>query len=396
MATSKKEPLYPSRDRATRMAPNLRPSSSESSSGYGAQQARSVPSSPDRKFGPSAADAAAAAAAPSATTDMSRPSLSHAGRSISSRTMSSSGSSIHGRRPSSGSASRPMLARAKSEKVTANSQRPPSLAVPLSNSFKDMAKTVSKSPSTLLKNKLSPRPCADKGVASPKPSIQRVPSAGPARGGKPLPVSSARAPGAAAKKREAANDGTSASSRPKGTTPQRAVEPSVTRQEKDDEPSMQFEESESLTTPSIEDQLHEELPDPVDLKSIDIAASGSPPRDPYSQQQGNNVEEVKQQSDKEDAGSGELHNGGHGADASGQSKPDIAKVADELDRAETEESKTKAAALTNRAEVAQSWRKDDPKSNDVIEETKAKLLEERKSRVKALVGAFETVMSFKE
>jgi hypothetical protein len=171
------------------------------------------------------------------------------------------------------------------------------------------------------------------------------------------------------------------------------VEPSVTRQEKDDEPSMQFEESESLTTPSIEDQLHEELPDPVDLKFIDIAASGSPPRDPYSQQQGNNVEEVKQQLDKED---GELHNGGHGADVSGQSKPDTAKVADELDRAETEEARTKAAALANRAEVAQSWRKDDPKSNDVIEETKAKLLEERKSRVKALVGAFETVMSFKE
>ncbi|KAM0896966.1 hypothetical protein ACQ4PT_022856 [Festuca glaucescens] len=394
MATSKKEPLYPSRDRATRMAPNLRPSSSESSSGYGVRRARSVPSSPDRKFGPSAAAAAAAATASSAAPDSSRPLLSHAGRSISSRTMSSSGSSIHGRRPSSGSASKPTLARAKSEKVTANSQqRPPSLTVPLSNSFKDMAKTVSKSHSTLLKNKLSPRPCGDKGVMSPKPSIQRVPLAGPARGGKPLPVSSARAPGATAKKREAANDG---SSRPKGPTPQRAVEPSVTRQEKDDEPSMQFEESESLTTPSIEDQLHEELPDPVDLKSIDIAASGSSPLDPYSQQQGNNVEEVKQQSDKEDAGSGELHDGGHGTDASGQSKPDIAKVADELDRAETEEAKTKAAALANRAEVTQSWRKDDPKSNDVIEETKAKLLEERKSRVKALVGAFETVMSFKE
>lgn len=391
MATSKKEPLYPSRDRTKKMAPNLRPSSSESSSGYGARRAKSVPSSPDRKFGPSAAAAAAAAAtAPSAAPDTSRPLLSHAGRSISSRTMSTSSSSSHGRRPSSGPASKPTLARAKSEKVTANSQRPPSLAVPLSNSFKDMAKTVSKSHSTLLKNKLSPRPCADKGVASPKPSIKRVPSAGPARGGKPLPVSSARAPGAAAKKREAANDG---SSRPKGTTPQRAVEPSVTRQEKDDEPSMQFEESESLTTPSIEDQLHEELPDPVDLKFIDIAASGSPPRDPYFQQQGNNVEEVKQQLDKED---GELHNGGHGADVSGQSKPDTAKVADELDRAETEEARTKAAALANRAEVAQSWRKDDPKSNDVIEETKAKLLEERKSRVKALVGAFETVMSFKE
>lgn len=389
MATSKKEPLHPSRDRATRMAPNLKPSSSESSSsGYGARRARSVPSSPDRKFGPSAA--AAAAAAPSASPDMCRPSLSHAGRSISSRTMSGSGPSIHGSKP----ASKPALARAKSDKVTANSQRPHVLAVPLSSSFKDMAKTVpaSNSPSTLLKNKLSSRPTPGKGVASPKPSIQRAPSPGALRGGKPLPASSARAPGTAAKKREAsANGGANASSRPRGA-PQRAVEPSTTsRKEKDDEPSMQFEESESLTTPSIEDQLQEQLPDPVDLKPIDMAASASPRRDqqePHTQQQGKNEEEIKERPEKED-----------GADAGGKNnKPDIAKVADELDRAaETEEAITKAAALaSSRTEAAQSWRKDDPKSNDVIEETKSKLLEERKSRVKALVGAFETVMSFKE
>lgn len=148
---------------------------------------------------------------------------------------------------------------------------------------------------------------------------------------------------------------------------------------------MQFEESESLTTPSIEDQLQEQLPDPVDLKPIDMAASASasasPRRDqqgPHTQQQGKNEQPEKE-----------------GADAGGKNnKPDIAKVADELDReAETEEAITKASS---RAEAAQSWRKDDPKSNDVIEEAKSKLLEERQSRVKALVGAFETVMSFKE
>nr|BAJ88063.1 predicted protein [Hordeum vulgare subsp. vulgare] len=391
MATSKKEPLNPSRDRATRMAPNLRPSSTESSSsGYGARRARSVPSSPDRKFGPSAAAAAAAAAAPSASPDMCRPSLSHAGRSISSRTMSSA----HGSKPSS----KPALARAKSDKITTNSQRPHVLAVPLSSSFKDMAKTVaaaSNSPSTLLKNKLSPRPGPSKGVASPnpKPSIQRVPSPGALRGGKPLPTSSSRAPGTSAKKREAAaNGGAKASSRPRGA-PQRAVEPSTTSgKEKDDEPSMQFEESESLTTPSIEDQLQEQLPDPVDLKPIDMAASASasPRHDRQelcTQQQGKSEEGVKEQQEKEDADAGGKNN-----------KPDVAKVADELDRAvETEEAKTKASALaSNRGEAAQSWRKDDPKNNDVIEEPKSKLLEERKSRVKPLVGAFETVMSFKE
>ncbi|KAM3366796.1 hypothetical protein ACQJBY_015865 [Aegilops geniculata] len=372
MATSKKGPLYPSRDRATRMAPNLKPSSTESSSsGYGARRARSVPSSPDRKPGPSAA-----AAAPSASPDMCRPSLSHAGRSISSRTMSGSGPPIHGSKP----ASKPALARAKSDKVTANSQRPHALAGPLSSSFKDTAN----SSSTLLKNKLSPRPTPGKGVASPKPSIQRAssPSPGALRGGKPLPASSARAPGTAAKKREAAaNGGANASSRPRGA-PQRAAEPSTTtRKEKDDEPSMQFEESESLITPCIEDQLQEQLPDPVDLKPIDMAASASasasPRRDqqgPHTQQQGKNEEEIKEQPEKEDA--------------------DIPKVADELDRAaETEDAITKASGRT---EAAQSWRKDDPKSNDVIEETKSKLLEERNSRVKALVGAFETAMSFKE
>jgi len=145
---------------------------------------------------------------------------------------------------------------------------------------------------------------------------------------------------------------------------------------------MQFEESESLTTPSIEDQLQEQLPDPVDLKPIDMAAAASPRRDqqgPHTQQQGKN-----EQPEKEDADAGGKNN-----------KPDIAKVGDELDReAETvEEAITKASSRT---EGAQSWRKDDPKSNDVIEEAKSKLLEERQSRVKALVGAFETVMSFKE
>lgn len=364
------------------MSPNIRPSSSsESSSGYSARQARSVPSSPDRKFGPSAgattATAAAAAAAPSASPDMCpRPSLSAAGRSVSSRTMSSSGSYIHVGKPSTGAAaSKPSLARAKSDKVrtTATSQRPPVLAVPPSNSFKDMARTAAaaKSPSTLPKSKVSPRPCTEKGVG-----IQRAPSPGASRGGKITPpVPSARAPVAAAKKRveKAANGGASASSRAASAS-QRA-----TRKEKEEEPSMQFEASESLTT-SIEDHLQKRLPDPVDLKSMGSAASGSVrhghQQEPYSEQQGKSGEEVKEHSHKEEKGGGcELRNGKHGAD--------------ELEGAEKEEAKAMA-------EVTQSWRKDDPTSNDVIEETKSKLLEERKSRVKALVGAFETVMSFKE
>lgn len=399
MATSKKDPPNPSRDRATRMSPNLRPSSSESSSGYGARRARSVPSSPDRKFGPSSSSTAA-----SGSPDVYRPSLSFAGRSISSRSMSSSGSSIHGSRaqPFPGAASKPMLAKVKSDKATTASQRPPALAVTPSNSFKDMATTVaaSKAPSsTLQKSKLSPKPSANKATAaSPKRSTQKVVAPGAVRGGRTQPVSSGRAPGAAAKKRaEAANGGATAVSWAR-SAPQRAMDASATMKEKEEEPSMQFEESESISTPSIEEHLHEQLPDPVNLNSMAMAALASAQpgqEEPYSdhqEQQGKNEEEVKGHfsEEKEDAGGIEVHNGGQDADASAKNKLGIVNAADESEQVEKEEAKAKAD------KVVPVWRKDDPKSNDVIEETKSKLLEERKSRVKALVGAFETVMSFKE
>ncbi|PKA49472.1 hypothetical protein AXF42_Ash016661 [Apostasia shenzhenica] len=45
---------------------------------------------------------------------------------------------------------------------------------------------------------------------------------------------------------------------------------------------------------------------------------------------------------------------------------------------------------------ASSRKKDAPKSNDVIEETKSKLMGTRKNKVLALVGAFETVISLQE
>ncbi|KAA8521417.1 hypothetical protein F0562_012091 [Nyssa sinensis] len=44
----------------------------------------------------------------------------------------------------------------------------------------------------------------------------------------------------------------------------------------------------------------------------------------------------------------------------------------------------------------QESKKDSPAYNDVIEETASKLLEKRKNKVKALVGAFETVISLQE
>ncbi|KAL5215645.1 hypothetical protein ABZP36_007046 [Zizania latifolia] len=380
MATSKKD--TPSRDRAAWMSPNPRPSSSEST-GYGVRRARSVPSSPDRKFGSSSSTVAAA----SGSQDVYRPSLSLAGRSVSSRSMSSSGPSVHGSRAQP--FPKPAFARVKSEKTaTPGSQRPPAQAVPASNSFKDMARTAtaSKIPSTLQKSKLSPRPSPDKTAASPKPSTQRSPASVAGRGG--------RSPGVAAKKRaETANGGSAAaaSSKARRSAPQRAIGVSA----KEDEPSMQFEEYESISTPSIEEHLHEQLPDPVDLKSLDMATSGSVLSDQQAsfsdllEQQGKVEEEVKGSFSevKEVAGASELHNGGQGADDSAKNVLGVVKADEESQQAEKEEAKAK---------VDRVWRKDEPKSNDVIEETKSKLLEERKSRVKALVGAFETVMSFKE
>jgi len=89
------------------------------------------------------------------------------------------------------------------------------------------------------------------------------------------------------------------------------------------------------------------------------------------------------------AGANEIHNGGQDVNGS-------VKTIYECGIVEKEEADRSVDKAVPRTEVAQVWRKDDPRGNDVIEETKSKLLEERKSRVKALVGAFETVLSFKE
>lgn len=372
------------------MSPNLRPSSCESSGyGYGARRARSVPSSPDRKFGSSSPSVAA-----SGSTDVQRPSLSSAGQSISSRTM---GSSIHGTKaqPFPGAASKPTLARAKSDKVSTTSQRPPVLAVPPSNSFEDMTKTAAKtSPSTLLRSKPSPRPSADscKAAASPKPSNQRVLLPGAARGDKVQPLSTTHSPGATARKRLDTVNGATTSSKAKSVS-QKAMGASATRKEKHKDASMQIKGTECInTTLSIEEHLHKELSDPVDLKSMEMTVPDQhEPSSNQPEQVFKDDEESKGHfsEEKVDAGANEIHNGGQ--DANGG-----VKTIYECGIVEKEEADRSADKAVPRTEVAQVWRKDDPRGNDVIEETKSKLLEERKSRVKALVGAFETVLSFKE
>jgi hypothetical protein len=60
-----------------------------------------------------------------------------------------------------------------------------------------------------------------------------------------------------------------------------------------------------------------------------------------------------------------------------------------------EEEKAPDAADSQKKQVVQGSKKESHAAyNDVIEETKNKLLEERKNKVKALVGAFETVIDY--
>jgi len=49
-------------------------------------------------------------------------------------------------------------------------------------------------------------------------------------------------------------------------------------------------------------------------------------------------------------------------------------------------------AMEKRSDEEQPKKKEVARSNDVLEEAKSKLMEKRKSKVKALVGAFEVVM----
>jgi hypothetical protein len=196
-------------------------------------------------------------------------------------------------------------------------------------------------------------------------------------------VSTAHSPSVAAKKRL---DGASVSLKAKGVS-QKAVGASAARMDKEEDASLQLKETESLSTSSIEELLPEHVPDPVDLKSTDVAVPDQ--HEPFSnqpEQQVKDREEIKGHFSEEKEDGGQDVNSGI----------EIVDESDQIDKGEANGITDKAAPLPSMTEVAQVWKKDDPRGNDALEEAKSKLLEERKSRVKALVGAFETVMSFKE
>lgn len=84
-------------------------------------------------------------------------------------------------------------------------------------------------------------------------------------------------------------------------------------------------------------------------------------------------------------GGGSARRGGTSAAAS------MAKIPEEAVRLTFKGSKVKTA-LEKRPEEAQPKKKEVARSNDVLEETKSKLLEKKASKGRALVGAFEVVM----
>ncbi|CAN6238080.1 unnamed protein product [Urochloa humidicola] len=469
MATSRREPQPHARvNRGARnMSPGLKPSESD----QGLRRARSVPTSPDRRLSPSPA---------SSSSNTSRPSSSISARTTSSRSTSGSGSSsTHGKTmPSASSlagAKQGNTMRKKVEKPGATSVWPAALATPNTPS-KNMTRAA-KSPSIMQKSNISTRPGIEKIAASSVKLKTQKTMVGPLGSGKTQAVSSTRAPGTIAKRRT--GDENSISIQRTRSVPAKQIEtPKI--EEQDVELLMEFDETESISTSSIEEHLHERLPDPVDLQFVDVNSKLSSSQEEYKNENtgdiseenaGDNADvginsdinilkeatseaELKEGVDepelKEDVSATELKESVDVTelneavseaelnetneetkikeadcetvlkeaasetelkDAVAEPKlivQEEAKPASETELKDAvaepklivqEEAKPKEENIMLPAktmELAQRWRKDDGKSNEVTEEGRSKPIQERKNKVMALVGRFETAMSVRE
>lgn len=274
MATSRRDPQHNAR--VNRGIQNMSPGLKTIESDQGLRRARSVPTSPDRRLSPSPA---------SISSNTCRPASSLNARTTSSRSTSSSASSSHGKTLHSASsmagARQTNTMRRKAEKPGATSVWPPALAGPNSSS-KDITRAT-KSPSTMQKsNNLSTKPGIEKATTSSVKLKSKKTIAGPIGAGKPQVASSTRAPGTITKKRMGAENyvpiqrTTSVPARQKDT-------PKI--EEQDVELLIEFDEIESISTSSIEEHLHERLPDPVDLKSMDLNSKTSFGLEEYKNQE---------------------------------------------------------------------------------------------------------------
>ncbi|GJM84962.1 hypothetical protein PR202_ga00680 [Eleusine coracana subsp. coracana] len=441
MATSRRESQPNAR--LNRTARNTSPALKPIESEQVLRRARSVPSSPDRKT-----SASTAAANPA-----NRPSSSFNPRTASSRSTSgsaSSSSSAHGKSTllhsvsamvGAKQAAGTMRRRAADKSGGATSVWPHALTTPSTTSpNKDPAsKAVKSSSSNAQKSKLSTRPGAEKTAAvasSPKPRTQKATTTpGP---GKTLTTSSsARNPGATAKRRTGLEISVLSIQR---TT---SVPVAPKAEEQDVDLLMEgFDEMESISTPSIEEHLQQRLPDPVDVTAYATSehapSEPSPNREEHkdgqevatehmfaegkhedvavvkealgeTHKEAANETGLKESADENELNEtvGEIELKGdvdepklHEADsetelkeAGSETEIEDPELAVKKDEAKANEDRMILPA-TKTPETVQRWRKDDGRSNEVTEEGRSKTaMQERRNKVMALVGRFETAMS---
>ncbi|KAF0934038.1 hypothetical protein E2562_022552, partial [Oryza meyeriana var. granulata] len=272
-------------------------------------------------------------------------------------------------------------------------------------------------------------------VSSPKQRTHKA-IPGALAGGKTQVVPSLRAPGTATKKTMGVANSVPSIQRTR-SVPTRPIEaPKVDEQEV--ELLIEFDEMESISTPSIEEHLQERLPDPVELKQVDVIAyviSQDDSSKPTSDQQEDKNEVIEPIPEEKHTNL----NGGDNADVGINSKVQVVKEAideTELKEAANEIELKEAIDETELNEVVsgfglykdvnatkftedaiepvltekdeaeenvemvvpskktpkpvQGGRKDDERSNEVKEEGRSKPTEERKSKIMALIGKFET------
>lgn len=332
--------------------------------------------------------------------------------------------------------------RRKAEKPGATSVWPQALAVP-NTSSKDMTRAA-KSPSTMQKSNISTRPGIEKTAASSVKLKSQKTMVGPLGAGKTQVAFSARAPGAITKKKMGAENFVSIQ---RTSVPARQIDtPKI--EEQDIELLMEFDETESISTSSIEEHLHERLPDPVDLKYVDLNSKPSSSQEEYKNENTGDISEKKHHGKgNEDLSIGDSTNVGNSDETELEEAGDKTGLKEDVSATELKEtvnqtelnapirqnelkedndetklkeidcgtalreaaSKTELIAEeqakskeektmqpTKSMELAQRWRKDEGRSNEATEDGRGKHIQERKNNVMALVGRFETAMPGRE
>lgn len=231
-------------------------------------------------------------------------------------------------------------------------------------------------------------------------------------------VSAVRTPGSTSKKKSGGGANSAASMQRTKSVPIQA--PKI--DEREVELLIEFDEMESISTPSIEEHLQQRLPDPIELNYADPIASHDAPNKPSSNQ---HESEKKEQATEEQLGAKgyEEENADDGINsrshvlketvdetkirqvASGtglkeavdeSASKEEAAIEPELivNHQETNKAKgEKVMPLKNTKELVQQWRQDEGRRSGVKEESRSKLMGQRRSKIMALIGKFETAMS---